>query len=132
MSCIFSPNDNKVVVDSRKIACIKRAAKKPGGISRAYYIPLYSSEVSHLGISENSLVRAEISRVERSDSSSRPAYELEVELIKIRMGIENILNEYSEETSIRKPVLFAKLNKVLNGLGSNRTLLKVVSDENEQ
>jgi hypothetical protein len=114
---VFSTRRIKVVVDSRKIACIKRSAKKPGGIRRAYYIPLYSSEISHLGISENSLFRAEISRLERSDSSSRPAHELEAELNKIRSGIAKILNEYSDKTGIRKHVLITKLSKVLNGSG---------------
>jgi hypothetical protein len=66
---------------------------------------------------ENSLFRAEISRLERSDSSSRPAHELEAELNKIRSGIEKILNEYSDKTGIRKHVLITKLSKVLNGSG---------------
>ncbi len=117
MPCIFETTDNKVVVDSRKVLCLKRTAKKPGGKSLAFYVPLYAGEIQHLGITENSLVRAEVSRLERSDSSSRPAHELEAELTKIRSGIENILKEYSDKTGIRKPVLLAKLDKVLNGFG---------------
>ena len=113
MPCIFVGNDLKITVDSRKIACIKRHAKKPGGIARAYYIPLYSSEVQHLGISENSLIRAEIARVDRSDATSRPAHELEAELEKIRNGLTKILSEYSDETAIRKGPLVAKIGKLI-------------------
>ncbi len=38
-------------------------------------------------------------------------------LKRIRTGIEKVFGEYGDETGIRKPVLFSKLEKILNGSG---------------
>ena len=70
MPCPFNDNDVKVLVDSRKLLLLRRGSKKYlGKQTVTYYIPLYEGEVRQLGLGENSLVRAEVARIERSESA---------------------------------------------------------------
>ena len=113
MQCPFSQDNVRTIIDSRKCLLLKRRSKKYAKTkSVTFYLPIYEEEVKRLGLSENSLIRAEISKIEEFDSVSRPAHE--AELIKFRTGIEDILNEYSDATTIRKVPLAVKIRKVLN------------------
>ena len=84
-------------------------------LKRAYrtYLPLYKNEIEFLGLTENSLIRAELSRVEKNDSVKRPAFEIQAELDQLRTGLMKILDEYDDDASIRKSILVPKIQKIL-------------------
>jgi hypothetical protein len=114
MPCVFTEREIKTVIDSRKLLLLRRGSKKyPGKQSVSYYIPLYEGEVRQLGLGEDSLVRAEVSRIERSESVKKPAHELQAELDRLREGLKKILDGYDESTSIRKTVLQERISKVI-------------------
>ena len=114
MPCIFTDDTVKLNVDGRKIYQSKRASKNdPSKSSVSYYLPLYKNEIEFLGLTENSLIRAELSRVEKNDSIKRPAFEIQAEFDQLRTRLKKILDEYDDDTSIRKSILVPKIQKIL-------------------
>ena len=83
--------------------------------SKSFYLPIYRGEIAKLGLSENSFVKGEIARTE-AYQEERPGAEIQAELDKVKNGLKKILDEYDENTSIRKLVLQEKIEKVIGTL----------------
>ena len=61
MPCIFGRNDIKIEIGLRKVLRLKRPSKKsPDKVSILYYLPIHKDEVERLGLTKNSLIKAEL------------------------------------------------------------------------
>ncbi len=61
MPCIFARTDAKIEIGIRKVLQLKRPSKKsPDKVSILYYLPIHKDEVERLGLTKNSLVKAEL------------------------------------------------------------------------
>ena len=79
MQCPFTQDDIRTLIGTRKLLLLKRGSRKyPGKQTLSFYLPIYDSEVKELGLTEQSMVRAEIARVELRQDLKRPAFEIQV------------------------------------------------------
>ena len=114
MSSIFTEKDAKISISARKLVVQKRHPKNsPEKQGRSYYLPIYESEREFLGLGENSLVKAEIARLESNPSVTKPAHEIQAELDRLKNGLSEMLQSYAEDTSIRKSVLEGRIARLL-------------------
>lgn len=70
VSTIFAKTDIKIAIGVRKVSVQKRPLKKtPDRPSIMFYLPIHKDEALRLGLTENSVVKAEISVLPALDTS---------------------------------------------------------------
>lgn len=72
MPCIFAKNEEKITIGVRKVLQLKRPSKKSvDKVSTLFYLPIHKDEAQRLGLTGESLLKAEISvlpQLEKTES----------------------------------------------------------------
>ena len=69
-TCAFQKDEAKIVIGVRKVSCIRRPSKNPEHFSTLYYLPIHKEEAQRLGLTKDSLLKAEIAVLAQLDETA--------------------------------------------------------------